>query len=163
MEFRAKPFSPPIGVEDRLQRGPRVINRTFILILLLSCISCSKSLPEEAIMANLKSMQQGLEDRKAGKSLEFVSEDFVGNQGLDKRSLKRIMLGQFLRHQNITVVITRMDITINPSDPYSASMEGVVAATGAQNLLPQDGRLYSVQGDWRSIDDEWMLIRLEWE
>lgn len=125
--------------------------------------SCSKSAPEEAIMANIKSMQQGLEERSLSQSLEFVAVNFVGSHGLDKAALQRILVGQFLRHQNITVLITRLEVTVHPSDPYSAKMEGVVAATGAERFLPQDGRVYKVRGDWQLLDDEWMLVRLEWE
>ena len=108
-------------------------------------------------------MQQGLEERKASKAIEFLAEEFAGNHGLDKITLRKVLIGQFVQHQNITVVITRMDITVPEHDPYQATMEGVVVATGAKRILPQDGRIYKVKGDWRYIDKEWLLVNLQWE
>jgi hypothetical protein len=104
-----------------------------------------------------------LEERKISKATEYIAEGFVGNSGLDKNTITRVLLGQFLRHKNITVVITRSEVTVNPNDPYTATLQGVVAAAGAENLLPQDGRIYSINSEWQLIDDEWMLIRMQWK
>ena len=145
----------------------RALNKHFFgccaVCVILFLLSCSKSVPEEAILANIESMQQGLEERKASKSIEFMAESFVGSHGLDKKTLRKVLIGQFLRHKNITVVITRMDIEVNPNDPSSATMEGVVVATGADRYLPKDGHIYKVRGDWQQQDDEWVLLRLSWE
>ena len=135
-----------------------------VLPLLFSLVSaCSKTPAEETILANIHSMQQAAEDKKPRAAVEYLADGFAGNQGVDKMTLRRIMVGLFLRHQNVHVTIPRMDINVNPQDQYSASMEGVVILAGAENILPQDGRMYKVSGDWQYIDGEWMLVRARWE
>lgn len=141
----------------------QIMHYIVVMIALSLLASCSKSPPEEQILTNIKSMQQGLKERKTSKAIEYLAEDFSGNHGVDKKSLRQVLIGQFLQHQNINVVITRMDITVPEHDPYQAVMEGVVIATGAKRILSQDGRIYKVQGDWRYVNDEWLLVRLQWE
>ncbi|MBN1378388.1 MAG: hypothetical protein JXA04_04055 [Gammaproteobacteria bacterium] len=134
---------------------------TFLLFFIVS--ACSKTAPEEAILANIQSMQEAAENKKPRAAVEYLSENFSGNRGIDKTSLRRIMAGIFLQHKNIHVVITRMDIEVNPQDPFSAQMDGVVILTGAENIFPQDGRVYQVTGEWQYQDDEWMLVRAQWK
>lgn len=134
-----------------------------LMLAILAAAGCSRTSPEEAIRANIKAAQQAVEERDASDAVEHVAEHFLGNGRLTRQDLRRMLIGIFLRHQNINVVITRMDVNVNPHDPMSADMEGVVVATGAQNLLPQDGRIYKISGEWQDIDGEWMLVRLDWE
>jgi hypothetical protein len=108
-------------------------------------------------------MQQAAEDRKSGEAVEFLADHFTGNNGISKTELRRIMMGLFLRHQNVNVSISRMDIKVNPQDPYSARMESVVILTGAQSILPQDASIYTITGEWHYLDGEWLLVRAEWE
>jgi hypothetical protein len=135
----------------------------FVLLLLVPVSACTKTPPQEAILANIQSMQEAAENKEPRKAVEYLAENFAGNHGIDKMGLRRIMAGIFLQHQNINVAITRMNIEINPLDPYRASMDGVVILTGAANILPQDGRMYKVTGEWQLQDDEWMLVQARWE
>ncbi len=138
--------------------------RTTILISLLLLLgSCGGEGPEAEIRANIASMQHAVEARESGAAVEYMAEHFAGSHGLDKQGLRRILMAQFLQHKNITVAITHLDIEVNEYNPVSARMEAVVAVTGAQNLLPQDGDLINVSGDWELHEGEWLLVRAQWE
>lgn len=132
--------------------------------LMLSVLSCSSNTgPEEAIRANIKVIAKAVEDKDTGEVLDFVTEQFLGNGRLDKRELKGVLLAYYLRHKKINVVVTRMDIEVSPYDPYSAKMKGSVVLTGTDRLLPEDGRLVSVSGEWQKYGDDWLLARLDWQ
>lgn len=133
------------------------------LAFLVFAGACSRTPPEEAILSNIKSMQQAAENKEARGAVKYLADNFSGNRGIDKTGLRRILAGVFLRHQNINVAITRMDIEVKTEDPFSAIMNGVVILTGAENILPQDGRVYKVTGEWQLQDDEWILVRAQWE
>jgi hypothetical protein len=138
-------------------------HRVLLVLLIVITAGCSKTPPEEAIHANIKAARQAIVDRNAGDAVEVLAEDFVGNDRWDKQELRRFLTGAFLRHKNINVVITRMDVEIDPGDPKSATMQGTAVATGARNILPQDGRIFKLDGEWRHTDGDWRLVRLKWE
>lgn len=133
------------------------------LLIWFGMVSCTETPAEEAIRANIKSMQQAAEDKSPRKAVEFLADNFTGNQGIDKTGLRRLMAVIFLKHQNINVVISRLDIEVNQQDPYSAGMSAVVIVSGAQNILPQDGRIYQITGEWQYIDGDWMLVHALWD
>jgi hypothetical protein len=130
-------------------------------ILLLA--GCGGKGPEAEIRANIASMQQAVEAKESGAAVEYLAEHFTGSHGLDKQGLRRILMAHFLRHKNINVAITRLDITVNEYNPVSARMEAVVAVTGAEGLLPRAGDLINVGGDWELHEGEWLLVSAEWE
>lgn len=134
-------------------------------LLILPATSCTttETGPEEAIRDNIATIQQAVEGKDTGEVLDFLTEQFLGNGQLDKQGLKRLMLGYYLRHRKINIVVTRMDIEVSPYDPYSAKMQGVVVLTGTDRLLPQDGRIVNVSGEWQKYGDDWLLARLNWE
>lgn len=133
-------------------------------LLTLPALSCTMETgPEDAIRANIDAIQQAVEDKDTGEVLDFVTEQFLGNGRIDKRGLRGLMLAYYLRHKKINVVVTRMDIEVNPYDPYSAKMQGTVVLTGTDHLLPENGRLVNVSGEWQKYGDDWQLARLDWE
>lgn len=130
---------------------------------MLLLASCSKTPPVEAVQANIDAIQLAIEEKNTGAIMQHVLDTFRGNESLDKSNLRKLLAVHFIRHKNINVVITRMDVNHDPKFPFHASMEGVVALTGAENILPQDGRLFKVSGKWQLHDGDWLLDSLNWE
>lgn len=143
-----------------MKRSTLSLVMAFIAIMLAAC---GKTPPEEAILANIKASQKAVENRDAGDAVKYLTDNFSGNRGMDKQELRRLLAVIFLQHKNINVVITRMDIKVNEYDPSTATMEGVVVATGADRLLPSDGRIFKVNGDWILQNDEWRLSKISWQ
>jgi hypothetical protein len=133
------------------------------LVYLLLLAGCGSEGPEAEIRANIASMQQAVEAKESGAAVEYLAEHFAGSHGLDKQGLRRILMAHFLRHRKISVALTRLDISVNEYNPVSAQMEAVVAVSGAQGLLPQDGDLISVSGDWELHEGEWLLVSAHWK
>lgn len=133
-------------------------------LLILPMLSCSsKTGPEEAIRANINAIAQAVEDKDTGEVLDYVTEQFLGNGRMDKQDLKGLILAYYLRHKKVNVVVTRMDIEVNEYDPYSAKMQGAVLLTGTDRLLPENGRMVNVSGEWQKRGDDWLLARLDWQ
>lgn len=140
-----------------------LVKRSLLLPLLLLLASCGTSDPETAIRANIAATQKAVEAKESGKAVRYLADDFSGTAGIDKRGVQRILLAQFIQHKNINVAITRLDITVNEHNPVTARMEAVVIVTGAEDLLPQNGELLNVTGDWELHDGEWLLVSAQWE
>jgi hypothetical protein len=134
-----------------------------LLPFLLLLASCGTSDPEAAIRANIASMQEAVEAREAGAAVRYLAEHFTGSYATGKQDLWRLLAGLFLQHQHINVVITRLDIAVNGYNPVTARMEAVVIVTGAEGLLPQNGELINITGNWELHEGEWLLVSAQWE
>ena len=134
-----------------------------LIIICISLYSCSRTPPEEAILANIDSIQIAVEEKKTRKIVSYLTDNFSGSHDLDKQGLRRLLMGLFLRHENINIFVTRMDITYDPRQPQIANMDGIVLLTGASNLLPENGKILKVKGKWHNQDGDWLLANAEWE
>ncbi len=145
-----------------------ILRRWLPLLLLLSYLvagssGCSKTPAEEAILKNIEYMQQAAENREPRNAVRFVDEDFVGNRGIDKMGLRGVVAAALFRHAKIGITITSIKIEVDPVDPYVANMNCVAVFTGAESLLPQDGRIYKITGEWYHKGGDWLLVRASWE
>lgn len=131
--------------------------------MLLLLAACGGAGPEEEIRENIAFMQEAVEARESGAAVKYLAEHFAGAHGVDKQALRRILIAQFMRHQNINVAITKLDISVNEYNPVTARMSAVVLVTGAEGLLPRDGELINVSGDWELHEGEWLLVSAHWE
>jgi len=61
------------------------------------------------------------------------------------------------------VVIGALEVEVDAFDPARAEMRATAAVAGMQGLLPQDGNLYRLSGEWRLEDGDWLLYRLRWQ
>src|SRR5688572_19419890 len=118
------------------------------LCLLLFLAACGGAGPEAEIRENIAFMQDAVEAKDSGAVVRYLAEHFSGTHGIDKRDLRRMLMAHFMRHKNINVAITRLDIIVNEYNPVTAQMNAVVIVTGAEGLLPQNGEMINVSGDW---------------
>jgi len=133
------------------------------LVALLSLQGCKRNTAEEAIRENIARIETAVEQRDAGEVTGFLAEAFLANGQMDRRAVHRMMAGYFLRFKNIQVLVSAVEIEINPYDPVRASMSARVAVLGLDGLLPEDGNVYQVTGKWRFDEGDWMLYALDWE
>ncbi len=137
--------------------------RIIFFSLLLLTSSCSETPPVEAIHANMDAVQLAIQEKDISGVMEHTLDSFIGNGHIDNIYLKKLLFINFHKHNNIHIVITRMDVEHDPKFPYHATMDGIVAVTGAENILPQDARILKVTGQWELHDGDWLLAKLDWE
>ena len=134
-----------------------------VVFIAYAMVACSKTPPEQAILANVDAIQSALESKNTGDVMAHFKEDFLGNGYLGKPELRRFLVAQFLQHRNVNLLITSMEVDHRPELPLSATIKGVVVVTGAERILPDDGRLFAINGKWRLVEDTWLLENLSWE
>ncbi len=144
------------------------------LICLWAVFACSTPPAEQQIRENTKKIQVAIENKKADKVLAQLAEQFEAYEAsgksvnrnpdyyLDKHQLKKLMLLQFLRHKNIRVNLSAINIELDPIYTDRASMKTTAIITGATGWLPDDGRIYPLVSQWRYIDGDWYMTELAW-
>jgi len=137
-------------------------------VLAMMLAACNRPEPEVGIREAIASIEQALGARDNAGVREHLTKDFRGGpaeaaNSLDQREAQRMLAGYFLRYRNIGVVVTAISVEPLPHDTDQAWSNATVLLTGAEGLIPETGRAYSVRGLWQFRDGGWRLAQLSWE
>lgn len=139
----------------------KLIVGCIIVVLILG--ACSQPPAEQAIRKNIEAIELAIEEKSSRAVLTHLSEYFSINNKIDKKSTRGMLAGYFLRHKRIGIIISNIDITVNEADPMRAVSTATVALVGAQNFVPDSGRLYQVEAQWQVESSDWHLMSLNWK
>lgn len=130
-------------------------------------ISCSEKPPaEQQILKQFERAEISVENLKASDLRDVLAPDFEvmgDNKKYDYDLIKKTMLVFSLRKQKINIVMNATKVQLSPYNSQLASLESNVLITGTRGLLPEDGRLYHIESQWRLFDDEWKITHISWK
>ena len=130
------------------------------LVLLLG--ACSGSDPEQQLRQQISALQEAIDRRDVGDVEALLAEDFVGNEGMDRRGARQLAAAVFLRHREVAARIGLVEVELRGQDDAVARFQ-VLATGGSGGLLPERGQAYQVETGWRLIDGEWKLRNASWK
>ena len=133
----------------------------FFALLLGGC--GGKDVPQAALEAAVQQLQDNIEAKSTAAVLEQLHGDFLARQELDREWAKRTMTLLFLRHKNIKVIALGKNSWIDAAISSKGYTEAQVGLNGAEGLIPDSARHYSVKLEWWLDGSEWKLARLDWE
>jgi ketosteroid isomerase-like protein len=146
-------------------RFPRSASWLFAPGLLVACllaVACSRTSPEQAVRKQVEAMQSAIDARDARAVDDLLADDFVGNDGLDKRGTRQLAVGMFLRYRDVSAKIGPATVELR-GERDAVARFSVLATGGSGGLLPDSGQVYQVETGWRLIDGEWKLLSAEWK
>lgn len=138
----------------------------FIPAFLLTCAllaGCTPSDPQAALEAAVQQLQDNLQAKNTGDVMAQLHPQFRAQQQYDRTWAQRTMAMLFLRHKQVRVIAIGKTSEIDPTYSNKGHTRAEVAVTGAEGLIPDSARHYSVRLEWWLEDDEWQLARLDWE
>ena len=138
-----------------------------LILLIALLVGCGgPEGPEQAIRKNIDVLESALADRSPGDVLDTLAESFLGGKAeqltMDKEDATKMLGVYFLRYHKIRIVVTQVDVEIDPYQPALARASASVALAGGERLLPDSAGVYHVDSRWREIDGEWKITRLQW-
>ncbi|HBK47749.1 MAG TPA: hypothetical protein DDZ67_15235 [Xanthomonadaceae bacterium] len=135
------------------------------LLLLVACSlllgACRREPPEQRLRARVEAMRDALQQRKPADFMAAVAADFVGNDGLDRAALQRMLQLQVLGNASIGATLGPMEVQMH-GDRATVAFDALLTGAGAGRLLPERAQAYRVVSGWREEDGEWRLYRAEW-
>ncbi|MBD9426493.1 hypothetical protein IB232_14240 [Pseudomonas sp. PDM15] len=134
----------------------------FLLICALLA-GCTPSDPQAALEAAVQQLQDNLEAKNTGDVMEQLHPQFSAQQQYDRTWAQRTMAMLFLRHKQVQVIAIGTSSEVDPTYSEKGHTRAEVAMTGAEGLIPDSARHYSVKLEWWLEDGEWKLARLDWE
>src|SRR3546814_13394589 len=79
--------------------------------------------------------------------VEFLAEDFVGNDGLDRDGARRLAAVYFMR--NASIGVTPGPLEVELQGDHATVRTTVVLTGGSGGILPDTGRIRGVTTGWR--------------
>ena len=137
----------------------RFMASTAILGMLLA--GCGKDDPEQAVQLQVEAMQAAIDARDAGDIEGLLAEDFVGNEGMDRRAIRQLAAAVFLRHREVAAKVGPVSVELR-GDRDAVARFSVIATGSSGGLLPESGQVYQVETGWRLVDGEWKLLNASW-
>jgi hypothetical protein len=134
-----------------------------IPIALLLLAGCADPPPaEDDIEKALDSMEKAVENNNPEPVLDRLHGDFELNRSgrpLSRSQAERLLRLTLKRHQNVSVVLTRVKVESEPSRPDRARawFSAVVTSSSRSRFLPEDGELYRIESEWGLEDGQWKL------
>lgn len=142
-------------------RGFQPIASGFVVAACLWLGACAKDDPEQAVRHQVEAMQTAIDARDAGDVEDLLAEDFVGNEGMDRRAIRQLAAAVFLRHKNVSAKLGPVSVELR-GDTDAIARFSVLATGGSGGLLPESGQLYQVETGWRLVDGRWKLLNARW-
>lgn len=131
------------------------------LVLAIALGGCSDESPEQAVRAQVATLQAAIDARDAGDIEALLAEDFVGNDGLDRRGARQLAAAVFLRHRQVAAKVGPVSVELRGEGDAIARFS-VLATGGSGGLLPEQGQVYQFETGWRLVDGEWKLLSASW-
>ena len=142
-------------------RGFSAILPQLALLAVLALAGCSQASPEQAVRAQVTALQAAIDARNAGDVEALLAEDFVGNEGIDRRGARQLAAAVFLRHRDVAAEVGPVSVELRGEGDAIARFS--VLATGRSGgLLPESGQVYQFETGWRLVDGEWKLLSASW-
>jgi len=131
------------------------------LVLAIALSACRRDSPEQAVRQQVAALQAAIDARDAGDIEALLAEDFVGNEGLDRRGARQLAAAVFLRHRQVAAKVGPVSVELRGQGDAIARFS-VLATGGSGGLLPEQGQVYQFETGWRLVDGEWKLLTASW-
>ena len=133
---------------------------SLLLVLVLCFAGCRHEPPEQALRKQVVALQAAIEQHDGAAMADVLAEDFIGNDGLDRRGARQLAQLYFMRNREVGVTLGPLDVALQGEH---ATVKCTVLLTGGSGrLLPESGRGYDITSGWRLQSGDWVLTSLEW-
>ncbi len=139
----------------------RLCALVLVCLLIGVMAACSRTPPEQAVRQQLEALQSAIDARDAGAVHDLLAEDFIGNQGMDRRGARQLAVAVFMRHRDVGARMGPVTVELRSETEATASFS-VLATGGDGGLLPGNGQVFDVETGWRLVDGDWRLLNARW-
>jgi ketosteroid isomerase-like protein len=130
--------------------------------LATACMGCSKQDPEAALRTRVEAFQEAIGSRDSSAMQHFLSEDFIGNAGMDRRAAKAYAAMLLQRYRQTGVTFGPLSVEMSEPPVHASVLFDAVVTGGSGSMLPEQAGIYAVRTAWREHGGEWLLYRAEW-
>jgi len=131
-----------------------------VALLCLLGVACSRTPDDEAIRAAITAGAQAAAERRGSELLDLASEDFIGNDELDRKQLANLVRAQLLGAGTIGVTIGAIDVDVQ-GDRAMARFDARVTDSSGRWIADRAATLHFETG-WRREGRAWRCYNAKW-
>ncbi|MEZ0470138.1 nuclear transport factor 2 family protein [Luteimonas sp. C3_2_a3] len=121
---------------------------------------CARPPPEQALREAVYDMEEAIESRDAGALQQWLADDFIGPEGMDRAAARRLATLHFMRHNAVGVTLGPREATLHGERATVRFSAALTAGSG--RLLPDAARVYQVETGWRLVGGDWRMTSIRW-
>ena len=118
--------------------------------LLVAC--GAKTSDEEQVRALISAVETAAEDRDTSDVLTHVADNYVDSAGFDRMQLKNFLIGYFLAHPKVELLVTIDSLEF----PVDGLAQAVVTVATVELTDPDVRRL---KVEFRRMENGWKVVR----
>lgn len=145
-----------------MQRGPGEVSvRPYLIVL--SCLlsaACARQPDDEAIRAAITAGAASIEAHRAKDVLDLATDDFVGNDGVDRAGLANIVRAQLLGANTIGVRIGSVTVELH-GERAVAGFDADITDSSGRWIADRATTLHFETG-WRREGRAWRCYNAKW-
>lgn len=127
---------------------------------LLLCLSCARQPDAEAIRGAIAEAGAAVEAHGGSDLLDHVSQDFIGNNELDRAQLDRLLRMQMMGAKSIRVSIKGIQVDVQ-GDRATAVFEANITDSSGR-WIPDRAATLKFETGWRREDRQWRCYNAKW-
>lgn len=140
-----------------------VLNCLLCALIVFSLVACKAPPPEQRLRQTVAAMQEAIEKGKPGEFMAPVAADFIGDGGLDRQALERLVKAQLLLNSKVSLQTGRLTVQINEGTHTATVRFTVLMVGGSGRFLPERGDLQEIVSGWRDEDGQWRVYSASWQ
>lgn len=137
------------------------MRRQLMALSFLVCVSCARQPDAEAIRDAIGGVAAAIEAHRNANVLERVSEDFIGNNELDRTQLDKLLRMQMIAANSIGVSVSGIQVDVQ-GDRATANFEASVTDSSGRWIVDRSATLKFATA-WRREHDKWRCYNAKWE
>jgi ketosteroid isomerase-like protein len=131
-----------------------------LLLPLLLFAACSRTPDETLIRQSLDQMVASVEQRQPKEVVSHLTDDFLAQDQMGVDEIRRFMIAQFFRNQQINILITDVHVEVQG---LRARVLFRAAISGGANWLPERLEYYQLTTQWQKTGGDWKMQNATWE
>lgn len=131
-----------------------------IALLCLLGVACSRTPDDQAIRAAISAGAAAMEAHRGKDVLDLVSDDFIGNDGIDRAELGNLLRAHTLGANTIGVRIGSVAVEVQ-GDRAIARFDADVSDSSGRWIADRATTLH-VETGWRRQGREWRCYNAKW-
>ena len=126
-------------------------------------VACDKTPDEDQIAQNIAAIKEAVEIKMFSGINNHLHNDFIANERLGAREVKRLLQMYSIQHKNIDITIIGSKTTVDATFSDRAETTLSVVVTGSSGRLPSDGSVRTVKLAWVKQSGDWFVRRASWQ
>jgi hypothetical protein len=133
-----------------------------LVLLVWAFAGCHRTPAEQQVREAIDAAAAAARANDAHGVLEFVSDEFTGNEGvLDRRGLRQLLAVRALRQDKTGVLIGPVAFE-HKGDRIVAKFNLVLTGGQPGDLLPEQSAVYAMTTAWRREGGQWICYSASW-